>query len=74
MRPAPRVALPPDSSLRVGDAYRRGADYRGDNPVVTAMTVVGTALILAVAVRSRRQLVRVSAPDALEQLLITGSR
>ena len=74
--------------LLVGDAYRRSWHYGGDLPVVTTMTLIGVALMLAVGVRSRRQLGRValwtlpmavlgmllvSAPDALEQLVITGS-
>jgi hypothetical protein len=82
------VATAAAVGLLVGDAYRRGSSYRGDIPVITTMTVIGIALVLAVAVRSRRQLARValwtlpmaalglllaSAPDAFEQLLTTGS-
>jgi hypothetical protein len=74
--------------LLVGDAFRRSWNYGDQGAVVPAVTVVGVALVLALAVRSRRQLglvalwtlpmavlgvLLVSAPDALEQLLITGS-
>jgi hypothetical protein len=74
--------------LLAADAYRRGANYPWDAPVVLGLAVLAAVAVLAVAVRSPRQLAEialwtlpaaaagwllVSAPDLLEQLLITGS-
>jgi hypothetical protein len=74
--------------LLVGDAFRRCWTYGVVDPVVPVAAVVFIGLVLAGTVRSRRQLGRVmlwtapmaafgvllvSAPDALEQLLVTGS-
>jgi protein-S-isoprenylcysteine O-methyltransferase Ste14 len=71
-----------------GDAFRRCWTYGVVDPVVPVAAVVLVGLVLVGTVRSRRQLGRValwtapmaalgvllvSAPDALEQLLITGS-
>ena len=74
--------------LLAADAYRRSSHYHSDAVVVVGFTVLAVAAVLAVAVRSPRQLAEValwtppmlaagwllvSAPDLLEQLLITGS-
>lgn len=74
--------------LLVADAYRRSSNYHAEAPVVVAFTLLAAVAVLCVAVRSWRQLVLVagftvpfalvgcllvSAPDLLEQLLITGS-
>ena len=74
--------------LLVGDAVRRCWTYGVVDPVVPAAAVLFIGLVLAGTVRSGRQLGRValwtapmavlgavlvSAPDALEQVLITGS-
>jgi hypothetical protein len=74
--------------LLVADAYRRSSNYHAEAPVVVAFTLLATFAVLCVAVRSSRQLalvagftipftlvgfLLVSAPDLLEQLLITGS-
>ena len=73
--------------LLVADTARRSYNYRSDLPVVGTVAVVGIVLVLAVTVRSPRQLgavalwavpmtvlglLLVSLPDALEQLTITG--
>lgn len=74
--------------LLLADAYRRAGNYSSDAPVVIGFAVLAVIAVLAVAVRTPRQLLEiaawtvpaaaigyalVSAPDALEQLLITGS-
>ena len=74
--------------LLAADAYRRSSNYPGDAPVVVGLALLAAAAVLAVAVRSPRQLaeialwtlpaaaagwVLVSAPDLLEQFLFTGS-
>ncbi|MFQ1003856.1 DUF6518 family protein [Modestobacter sp. SSW1-42] len=74
--------------LLLADAYRRSSNYPADAVVVVGFAVLAAVAVLAVAVRSPRQLaevalwtvpaaaagwVLVSAPDLLEQLLITGS-
>lgn len=74
--------------LLLADAYRRSTSYPAEQPVVVAFAVIGIAAVLAVTVRSWRRLalvaccavpcavvglLLVSAPDALEQLLLTGS-
>jgi type III secretory pathway component EscS len=74
--------------LLVGQAFRRSWNYRGVDPAVAVATVVGIVVVLALGVRSPRQpalvalctplmavlgVLLVSAPDVLEQLLITGS-
>ena len=74
--------------LLAADAYRRSSNYPGDAAVVVGFAVLAAVAVLAVAARSPRQLgeialwtlpaavagwVLVSAPDLLEQLLITGS-
>ena len=74
--------------LLAADAYRRCSNYPGDAPVVVGLALLAAAAVLAVAVRSPRQLaeialwtlpaaaagwVLVSAPDLLEQFLSTGS-
>ena len=74
--------------LLAADAYRRSSTYHSDAVVVVGFTVLAIAAVLAVAVRSPRQLAEValwtlpmaaagwllvSAPDLLEQLLIPGS-
>lgn len=74
--------------LLAADAYRRAINYHGQAPVVIGFAAVAVAAVLVVAVRIPRQLLPivawslpalvvgyglVSAPDALEQLLITGS-
>ncbi|SDC53160.1 hypothetical protein SAMN05660690_1788 [Geodermatophilus telluris] len=73
--------------LLVADAYRRASSYPAEAPVVVTAAVLAAAAVLAVALRSPRQLpgiaawtvpavlaglVLVSAPDLLEQLLLTG--
>jgi Family of unknown function (DUF6518) len=73
--------------LLVADAYRRSSNYPAEAAVVVAFTVLVAAAVLCVAVRSWRQLalvagftipfalvgfLLVSAPDRLEQLLVTG--
>jgi len=81
--------------LLVADAARRLWSWRygwnwgfdHESAALTAVTVLGVALVLGIAVRSRRQLpavvlwavpmvalglVLVSLPDALEQVLVTG--
>jgi hypothetical protein len=70
------------------DAYRRAFNYHGQAPVIIGFAAVAVVAVLVVAVRTPRQLLPiaawslpalivsyalVSAPDALEQLLITGS-
>jgi hypothetical protein len=82
------VATAAGVGLLVGDAFRRSWNYGGVDPAVGVATVVGIVVVLALGVRSPRQLalvalwtppmavlgvLLVSAPDALEQLLITGS-
>lgn len=74
--------------LLVADAYRRASNYHGQAPVVIGFATVAVVAVLVVAVHTPRQLLPiaawsapaliisyglVSAPDALEQLLITGS-
>jgi hypothetical protein len=74
--------------LLAADAYRRSSNYHEDAPVVVGLAVLAAVAVLAVAVRSPRQLAEValwtlpaaaagwllvSAPDLLEQLLLTGS-
>jgi hypothetical protein len=74
--------------LLAADAYRRTSNYPEDGTVVVGLAALAIAAVLAVAVRSPRQLaevalwtlpmaaagwVLVSAPDLLEQFLITGS-
>ena len=74
--------------LLVADAYRRSNDYATEAPVLVTFTILAVVAVLCVAVRSWRQLalvggctvpfallgvLLVSAPDLLEQLLITGS-
>ena len=74
--------------LLAADAYRRSANYPWDAPVLVGFAGLAIAAVLAVSVRSPRQLaevalwtlpmaaagwVLVSAPDLLEQLRITGS-
>jgi hypothetical protein len=74
--------------LLLGDALRRSWTYGVVDPVLGAAAVVFIGLVLAGTVRSGRQLglvalwtapmtvlgmLLVSAPDALEQLLLTGS-
>ena len=74
--------------LLAADAYRRSSNHPEDASVVVGLAVLAAVAVLAVAVRSPRQLaeialwalpataagwVLVSAPDLLEQLLITGS-
>ncbi|WP_041795415.1 DUF6518 family protein [Modestobacter italicus] len=73
--------------LLVADAYRRSTNYPADAPVVVTFAVLAVVAVLAVTVRSWRQLalvagctvpaafvglLLVSVPDVLEQLLITG--
>lgn len=73
--------------LLIADAYRRSTDYPADAPVVISFAVLAVVAVLTVAIRSFRQLAAtaawtipmtllglalVSAPDVLEQLLITG--
>jgi len=74
--------------LLVADAYRRAHNFRTEAAVLVAFTVLAVVAVLCATVRSRSQLalvagfavpcalvgfVLVSAPDLLEQLLITGS-
>ncbi len=74
--------------LLVADAYRRTSSYPADGTVVICFALLAAIVILCVAVRDPRQLfgvaawtvpaalcalVLVSAPDLLEQFLITGS-
>src|SRR3954469_7369860 len=74
--------------LLVADAYRRSSNYHAEATVVGSFTLLAAFTVLCVTVRSWRQLVLVagftvpfalvgfllvSAPDLLEQLLITGS-
>ena len=74
--------------LLAADAYRRSSNYPEDASVVVGLAVLAAVAVLAMAVRTPRQLaevalwtlpaaaagwVLVSAPDLLEQLLITGS-
>lgn len=74
--------------LLVADAYRRSGNHPADGQVVIGFALLAVAVVLAVAARSPRQLLAiavwtvpaavigsglVAAPDALEQLLITGS-
>jgi hypothetical protein len=74
--------------LLAADAYRRSSNYPEDGAVLVGFAALAIAAVLAVAVRSPRQLaevalwtvpmtaagwVLVSAPDLLEQILITGS-
>jgi hypothetical protein len=74
--------------LLVADAYRRSSNYQAEAPVVVTFAVLAIVAVLCVTVRSWRQLalvagsiiplalvglLLVSAPDLLEQLLITGS-
>jgi hypothetical protein len=74
--------------LLVADAYRRGGNYPAEAPVVVTFAVLAIVAVLCVTVRSWRRLalvavctiplalvglLLVSAPDLLEQLLITGS-
>lgn len=73
--------------LLAGDAYRRSTNYHAQAPVVIGFAAVAIVAVLVVAVRTPRQLLPiaawsvpavivsyglVSAPDALEQLLIAG--
>ena len=73
--------------LLIADGFRRSSGYPGDAGVVLPLTVLGILAVLAVAIRSPRQLpgvllwtlpmalvglAVVSAPDLLEQLMITG--
>ncbi|MGY1725698.1 DUF6518 family protein [Geodermatophilus sp. SYSU D01062] len=73
--------------LLVADAYRRASSYPAEAPVVVGFAVLAVLAVLVVAVRAPRQLpgiaawtvpavlgglVLVSAPDVLEQLLLTG--
>lgn len=73
--------------LLVADAYRRSSNYPADAPVVVTFTVLATVAVLCVIVRSWRQIavvasctlpcavvgwLLVSAPDLVEQLLVTG--
>jgi len=82
------VAAAAAIGLLVADAVRRGWGHVDDAPAMAVLAVVGTALVLAVSVRSVRQLagvalwvvpltllglVLVSLPDVLEQLLVTGA-
>jgi hypothetical protein len=74
--------------LLVGDAYRRSHNFGIEAPVIVAFTVLAVVAVLCATVRSWSQLplvtgftvpcapigfFLVSAPDLLEQLLITGS-
>lgn len=74
--------------LLAADAYRRASNYHDQAPVVVGFAVVAIAVLLLAAVRTPHQLLRIaawsvpgvivgygliSAPDGLEQLLITGS-
>lgn len=74
--------------LLLADAYRRSTSYPPEQQVVIPFAVIGIAAVMAVTVRSWRRLalvaagtvpctiagwLLVSAPDALEQLLLTGS-
>jgi hypothetical protein len=74
--------------LLAADAYRRSVNHSGDAPVVVGLAALAAVAVLAVAVRSPRQLAEialwtlpaaaagwllVSAPDLLEQFLLTGS-
>lgn len=74
--------------LLLADAYRRSRSYPAEQPVVVVFAVLAIAAVLAVTVRSWHRLalvtactvpcavvglLLVSAPDALEQLLLTGS-
>lgn len=82
------VATAAAVGLLLADAYRRADNYSSDRVVVIGFAVLAVIAVLAVAVRTPRQLLEiaawtvpaaalgyalVSAPDALEQLLITGS-
>lgn len=73
--------------LLVADAYRRSSNYPADAPVVGIFAVLAVVVVLCVTVRSWRQAavvagcalpcavagwLLVSAPDLLEQVLITG--
>ncbi|WP_324273766.1 DUF6518 family protein [Blastococcus brunescens] len=73
--------------LLVADAYRRSTNYPADAPVVVTFATLAAVAVLAVTVRSWRQLtlvagctvpaalvgfLLVSAPDLLQQLLVTG--
>jgi hypothetical protein len=72
----------------IADAYRRSSNYPAEAPVMVAFNLLAALAVLCVAVRSWRQLVLVagftipfalvgfllvSAPDLLEQLLVTGA-
>ncbi len=74
--------------LLLADAYRRTHNYPSEGLVLIGFAALAVIAVLAVAVRTPRQLLEiaawtvpaaalgyalVSAPDALEQLLITGS-
>ncbi|PRZ43537.1 hypothetical protein CLV47_102225 [Antricoccus suffuscus] len=74
--------------LLAADAYRRTDNYPAEGQVVIGFAVLAVIAVLAVAVRTPRHLSAiaawavptaligyglVSAPDAIEQLLITGS-
>jgi hypothetical protein len=74
--------------LLLGDAYRRGHGYGSEAPVLVVFAVLAVVAVLWRTVRSWPRLARVvafalpcavlgyllvSAPDLLEQLLITGS-
>ena len=73
--------------LLVADAARRAGSYDSDRTVVTTFALLAVLLVLAVGVRSLRQLagtaawtvpmaaaglLLVAAPDLLEQFLLTG--
>jgi hypothetical protein len=73
--------------LLLADAYRRSNNYPADGPIVWTFAVLAVVVVLCVTVRSWRQAAvvagcvvpcavagwfLVSAPDLLEQLLITG--
>ena len=74
--------------LLAADAYRRSSNYHEDALVVVGLAALAAVAVLAVAVRSPRQLpeialwtlpaaaagwLLVSAPDLLEQFRVTGS-
>lgn len=86
--PAGALATAAAVGLLAADAYRRSAGRPDEGVVVWTVAVLAAAAVLALDVRSWRRLalvgvlvvpctlagyLLVSAPDALEQLLLTGS-